>query len=172
MRRPAAALGAAVVVASLAAATTPACSRNSGHRLVLDGRPRYPDAQGVVDRVDVHRITLDGGRTYKVSPSLQSFSSISLQTVPLLQRQGQYVQIGLRGHTMVWIAAIGSVVRLPTEHVVFYNGQLADTPPHRVVFRDGTVLDLADGVTSPVRTGFVRAEIDPSTHKVRRVSLP
>ena len=171
VRRPGLAAAAVLTVAAVTAAA-PACSGRPGHRLVLDGRPRYPDTQGVVERVDVHRITLDGGRTYSVSRSLQSFSSMSLQTVPLLQRRGQYVQIGLRGHTMVWIAAIGSVVRLPSQHVVFYNGQLAATPPHRIVFRDGTVLDLAGGVTSPVRTGFVRAEIDPSTHRVRRVALP
>ena len=35
-----------------------------------------------------------------------------------------------------------------------------------------TVLQLADGVTSPVGTGFVRAELDPSLHRVRALVLP
>ena len=42
----------------------------------------------------------------------------------------------------------------------------------RAVFRDGTVLSLAEGVTSPVTGALVRAEIDPGRHEVRALVLP
>jgi hypothetical protein len=161
-----------------------ACSRGGdGHRLVLDGRPRLPDAEGVVESISFTRITLDGGRSYAVSKKLQSFSTYDLGAVPMLQRQGQYVQIGLDGRTVTWMAGIGVVVRAPGQApVVFYNGHLLrvdDFGGHpeapggrRAVFRDGTVLRLADSVTSPVSEGLVRAEIDPDRHEVRALVLP
>jgi hypothetical protein len=167
-RRPAVlALAVATMVALVA------CGGDNGPKpIALDGTPRYPDAQGVVDRVSVTSITLDGHRTYKVSKKLQSFSTSTLQTLPLLQRKGQYVQVGLDGDTMVWIANVGAI--LPVEPpAVYYQGRLLRTDAQRrLVFRDGTVLPLAPGVTSPVPTGFVRADIDPAAHVVRGVVEP
>jgi hypothetical protein len=126
----------------------------------------------VVTSVSVRRITLDGGRTFDVSRKLQSFSTYTLETVPLLRRRGQYVQIGVHGNTMTWIGTIGAVVPVQPP-VVFYSGRLLRTDSQRrLVFRDGTVLRLAGEVTSPVPTGVVRAEIDPAKHDVRRVAVP
>ena len=149
------------------------CPRAVDHRVVLDGRPRLPDAEGVVESISFTRITLDGGRSYPVSKKLQSFSTYDLGAVPMLQRQGQYVQIGLDGRTVAWMAGIGVVVRAPGQApVVFYNGHLLRVEGRRAVFRDGTVLRLADSVTSPVTEGLVRAEIDPARHEVRALVLP
>lgn len=149
-----------------------ACGGSSVKPIPLDGTPRYPDAEGIVQAVDVHHITLDGGRTYKVSPNLQSFSTYTLETLSLLGRKGQYVQVGLHRGTMTWIAAIGAPVPLQPP-VVFYNGRLTriDSSGH-LVFRDGTVLRLGLSVTSPTTSGVVRAEIDPTAHVVRRVVIP
>jgi len=148
------------------------CSKGDGHRLVLDGRPRLPDAEGVVERISFQRITLDGGRSYGVRKDLQSFSTYDLAAVPMLHRLGQYVQLGLDGKKVTWMAMIGEVVRGAAAPVAYYNGVLVRLDGDRAIFRDGTVLQLGDGVTSPVETGFVRAELDPSVHRVRALVLP
>jgi hypothetical protein len=149
------------------------CSRSAGDELVLDGRPRHPDAEGVVEQVSFDRITLDGGRSYGVASDLQSFSTYDLAAVPMLHRLGQYVHLGLDGNEVEWMAGIGVVVRNPaTPPVVYYNGVLVRFDDDRAIFRDGTVLRLADGVTSPVASGLVRAELDPSLHRVRALVLP
>jgi hypothetical protein len=70
------------------------------------------------------------------------------------------------------MAMIGEVIRGVGPPVVYYNGVLLRLDGDRAIFRDGTVLQLADGVTSPVETGFVRAELDPSLHRVRALVLP
>lgn len=142
------------------------CS-GGGDRLVLDGRPRYPDAEGVVSVVTLERLTLDGGRSWPLRRDLQSFSTYDLGATPVLQRQGQYVHVGLRGKEVAWVAGIGVVVAVERP-VVFYNGHLLRVDgKRRAVFRDGTVLRLAGGVRSPSPEGPVRAEIDPAAHRVR-----
>ena len=45
------------------ALTLAGCARSDSHRLVLDGRPRPPDAEGVVEKISFDSVTLDGGRT-------------------------------------------------------------------------------------------------------------
>ena len=160
-----------VALLLLAGALLAGCSRNGGGRLVLDGRPRTPDAEGVVEQISFDRIVLDGGRSYGVRKDLQSFSTYDLAAVPMLVRLGQYVQLGLDGKKVAWMAGIGVVVRTGAPPVVYYNGVLVRRDGDRAVFRDGTVLRLADGVTSPVETGFVRAEIDPAQHRVRALVL-
>ena len=137
-------------------------------QLVLDGRPRMPDAEGVVEKISATRITLDGGRSYGVRGDLQSFSTYDLAPVPMLHRLGQYVQLGLDGDNVAWMAGVGLVVRAsPAPPVVFYNGRLVRIDSgRRAIFRDGTVLLLAPGVRSTVDEGLVRAEIDPSRHRV------
>jgi hypothetical protein len=140
---------------------------------VLDGSPRMPDVEGVVEHISFERITLDGGRSYGVSKELSSFSTYDLAAVPMLHRQGQYVQLGLDGRQVVWMAGIGVVVRAPgTAPVVFYNGYLSRLEGRRAIFRDGTVLRLGRGVESPRPSGQVRAEIDPEAHAVRALVLP
>jgi hypothetical protein len=150
------------------------CANSDGdsHRVVLDGRPRFPDVEGVVERISFENITLDGGRSYGVRKDLQSFSTYDLAAVPMLHRLGQYVQLGLDGKKVAWMAMIGEVVRGAAAPVVYYNGVLLRLDGDRAIFRDGTVLQLADGVTSPVETGFVRAELDPAVHRVRALVLP
>jgi len=151
------------------------CSGRSGggHRLVLDGRPRPPDAEGLVVQVSFERITLDGGRSYGVRKDLQSFSTYDLAAVPMRQRLGQYVQLGLSGQKVAWMAGIGVVVRRPdAPPVVYYNGVPVRREGSRLIFRDGTVLQLADGVTLPASPGLVRAELDPALHTVRAVVVP
>jgi hypothetical protein len=148
------------------------CAKSDGDRLVLDGRPRTPDAEGVVEQISFERVTLDGGRSYGVQKDLQSFSTYDLAAVPMLHRLGQYVQLGLNGKKVAWLAGIGVVVRGDAPPVVFYNGFLLRRDGDRAIFRDGTVLRLADGVTSPVETGLVRAELDPAQHTVRALVLP
>ena len=148
------------------------CARSDGHRVVLDGRPRPPDAEGVVEKISFESVTLDGGRTFGVRKDLQSFSTYDLAAVPMLQRLGQYVQLGLDGKKVAWMAMIGEVVRGTAVPVVYYNGVLVRLDVDRAIFRDGTVLQLADGVTSPVETGLVRVELDPALHRVRALVLP
>ena len=162
----------AAVLAAMALLT--ACSRgDASSDLVLDGRPRPPDAEGVVEKISFEEITLDGGRTYEVSKELQSFSTYDLAAVPMLHRLGQYVHLGLDGKQVVWMAGIGVVVRTSgAPPVVYYNGHLLRREGRRANFRDGTVLQLAEGVTAPVETGLVRAEIDPAHHEVRALVLP
>jgi hypothetical protein len=142
-------------------------------RFALDGSPRFPDAEGVVERISVDRITLDGGRSYDVAPDLASFSTYDLRATPMLHRKGQYVQLGLDGDTTEWMAGIGVVVRAPEKApVVYFNGYLLKVQDGRAIFRNGTVLRLAKGVASPVPEGRVRAEIEPARHVVRALVLP
>ncbi len=148
------------------------CTKSDSKQLVLDGRPRVPDVEGVVEQVSFEQVALDGGRSYEVRKDLQSFSTYDLAAVPMLQRSGQYVHLGLDGKKVAWMAMIGEVVRGAGAPVVYYNGFLVRLDGDRAVFRDGTVLQLADGVTSPVETGLVRAELDPALHRVRSVVLP
>lgn len=90
----------------------------------------------------------------------------------MLHRLGQYVQLGLNGKKVEWMAGIGVVVRGEAPPVVYYNGVLVRVDGDRAIFRDGTVLKLADGVTSPVESGLLRAELDPALHRVRALVLP
>ena len=158
-----------IVVGALLLAS---CATSDTDRLVLDGRPRPPDAEGVVEKISFESVTLDGGRTFEVRKDLQSFSTYDLAAVPMLHRLGQYVQLGLRDKKVAWMTMIGGVVEGGAAPVVYYNGVLLRLEGDRAIFRDGTVLRLIDGVTSPVEAGFVRAELDPSLHRVRALVLP
>ena len=148
------------------------CAKRHDERLVLDGRPRIPDVEGVVEQISFDRVTLDSGRSFPVQKDLQSFSTYDLAAVPMLHRLGQYVQLGLNGKKVAWMAGIGVVVRGAAPPVVYYNGVLLRLESDRAIFRDGTVLQLADGVTSPVQSGQVRAELDPSLRRVRVLVQP
>jgi hypothetical protein len=148
------------------------CTEGEDDRLVLDGRPRIPDAEGVVEQISFEQITLDGGRRYQVQKDLQSFSTYTLEAVPMLHRLGQYVQLGLDGNQVTWMAGIGVVVRSNALPVVFYNGVLLRREGRRAIFRDGTVLQLAQGVQPPVDQGLLRAEVDPVLHTVRALVVP
>lgn len=141
--------------------------------VVLDGTPRLPDDEGVVTDLDVDglSLTLDGKRSYQVSEQLRSFSALDLSIQPLAGAKDAYVQVGLNGRTVVWLGRISKVV--PTEPPsAFYVGRFKRVEQsdegRRVVFGEGTVLSLADGVEPPAGSEgqVVQAEIDPAAHRV------
>ena len=159
-----------LVVAAVTVILVLAGCRDGGpDALVLDGSPRYGDDEGVVTAVTRERLTLDGRRTFEVSPQLRAFSTRTLDAVPLLGRQGQYVLVGLDGDTVVWVASVGGVLRVPGQRpVAYYTGDLERVVNGRAEFADGTVLRVAAGVRAPP-PGRVRAEIDVDGHVVRRL---
>lgn len=116
---------------------------------------------------DFSTITLDGDRTYGVQPDVQSFSSLDGSVQQLLQRKGQYVQVGLKGNNVRWIAGIAALVHTAGKApVLYYSGNLTAVRRGKVIFEDGTVLTLADGVEPPAGALRVRATVDPSAHVV------
>jgi hypothetical protein len=145
------------------------CSRKDA--LVLDGSPRPPDVEGVVTHVNEREIQLDGGRRYDLSRQLRSFSTYTLETLPVLQTAGRYVQLGLDDGTVTWVATIGAVITT-AERVVAYTGELIDRDDDRLVFRDGTVLQLEHGVPVPSPPARVVVDLDPASHLATRVRRP
>lgn len=138
--------------------------------IVLDGSPRYPTDQGVATEMSFDQVTLDGERTYKVSKHLRSFSTATLKIEPMLRREGQYVLIGAEGDTITWMAGVAQVVPEPVP-TVYYTGTLIRIDgDRRLIFRDGTVLQLAEGYEPEVTSGPVLVKIDVETHRVRAVS--
>lgn len=141
--------------------------------VVLDGSPRFPDDEGVVTALDVEglSLTLDGERSYQVSEQLRSFSALDLSIQPLAGAKDAYVQVGLDGRTVVWLGRVAKVV--PTKPPrVFYVGRFARVEDsedgRRVVFREGTVFALAEGVEPPAEAvdKVLQVEIDPAAHTV------
>ncbi len=162
---------AAVVVTLVAASGLGACKQGAGTAAVkLDGSPRFPDDQGIVTAVSARQLTLDGRRTYKLSPHLQSFAAVSLATLPVLQTKGQYVHVGLHSTTVTWLGRLADVIH--TDHdAVFYVGHLVRLQDRDLVMRDGTVLRLAQDVAAPQRVGVdVTVEIDPARHAVVKIT--
>jgi hypothetical protein len=144
------------------------CNRGGPQRLVLDGRPRFPDAEGLVSAVTFKKLVLDGGREYRITRDLQCFSTYTLAAVPLLQRKGQYVQVGLDGDRVAWLASISAVVK-GDQPTVYYTGHLLRVDKkRRAIFRDGTVFKLKRGVEPP-HTGFLEVAVDPTAHVVREL---
>jgi hypothetical protein len=64
------------------------------------------------------------------------------------------------------------VVQGAAAPVVYYNGVLLRLEGDRAIFRDGTVLQLAEDVVPPVGQGLLRAELDPASRTVRSLVLP
>ena len=147
-----------------------ACGDDGPAPLVLDGSPRSPDDEGLVTEVALDAITLDGERTYGVSDELRSFSAVDLSTVPLLFSDGQYVQLGLDGDTVVWLGAVARPVGLdpPVVYLTDAVASVGGEGDERVVtFEGGTVLRLAEGTEVPEAGTAVRAEIDARAGVVR-----
>jgi len=160
------AVGAALLLAGCGSDGDP------GPGIRLDGSARYPDDQGIATELSFEQVTLDGKRTYKVSKRLAAFSTVTATLEPMLNREGQYIQIGVEGDTMVWMAGVAAVVRLPQGPRVFYTGTLRRVDDRgRLVFRDGTVWEVADDVEVPeARSGLqLQLEIDPAVHRVVRI---
>lgn len=141
--------------------------------MVLDGSARVADDEGVVTKLDLEgkSLTLDDERSYQVSEQVRSFSALDLSIQPLADAEGAYVQVGLDGETVVWLGRIAKVV--PTKPPrVFYVGRFTriedSDKGRRVVFGEGTVLSVADGVEPPegAEGQIVQAEIDPAERRV------
>lgn len=139
--------------------------------LVLDGSPRVPDDEGVATALDRQGLTLDGERTYELSDELASFSTSTLAAEPFIQRRGQYVQVGLAGDTVVWMAGFAAVLPVAGTDSVFYTGTYENQVEGRATFADGTTLRVADGV-QPLEPGTeVQAQIDATTHEIIAVTI-
>ena len=112
-----------------------------------------------------------------MSEQLRSFSALDLSIQPLADAKDAYVQVGLDGRTIVWLGRIAKVV--PTDPPrVFYVGRFSrvedSADGRRIVFGEGTVLPLADGVEPPAGSDgqVLQAEIDPAAHQVIALRAP
>jgi hypothetical protein len=135
----------------------------------LDGTPRIPNDEGVITAMadDLSTFTLDDVRMYRTDASMQSFSTVDGSTQPLKRRLHQYVQVGLRGTTALWVAGIAAVVASDGRPgIAYYTGAPARVSNREVDFADGTVLTLATGVDPPPAGALVLATIDVASHKV------
>lgn len=149
-----------------------ACSPDSeGEPFRLDGSPRYPDDQGVLTEVSFDEITLDGERTYTVSENLRSFSTMTQKLEPMLSRRGQFVQVGLDGDEVIWMAGFARVVPGDPPSV-YYTGRLVDVDEDLgiAIFRDGTVLQLSRDLDVEVSEGEVVARINAETGRIVELS--
>lgn len=152
----------------MVALTLAACGGGGDARpFALDGSPRVPDDEGIATQVSLQEVTLDGERTYKLAKSLRSFSTYTLKLEPVLGRKGHYVQVGLDGDEVVWLAGIALPVAGDgdTPPSVYYSGTLAERDGDRLIFEDGTVLTAADDLPE-LPEGKVTVRIDPKTHRV------
>jgi hypothetical protein len=170
----------AALVALLLVLAPAACGDDDGGSsdstpyIELDGSPRHPDEEGVLVEVadDFSTLTLDGDRTYDVAEDLQCFATQDGATVPLLQRVGEYVQVGIEDDTVVWVASIADVVDGPESDVVYYVGDVVDLVDGALIFDDGTVLQVSAALDLPAPPddrARITATIDPNQRVVTAV---
>ncbi len=135
----------------------------------LDGSPRLPDAEGIVQTASINGITLDGERRFAVSKKLISFSTYNYKPVQLASTIGAYVQVGTNDDTVVWLSKVGPVRTDDAGHkTVQYQGDLVAVDGARLTFKDGTVLRLAKGLKPPADPlGPTYAVIDAAKHVVQ-----
>jgi len=134
--------------------------------VALDGTPRYPGDQGIATTINRNHIILDGKRTYRVSKKFASFSTVTLQSEPMRNREHQYVLLGRSGKTATWMAGVGDVIPTPTPRA-YYQGVLKRvTTKRELIFRDGTVLLLRRRVPLPRLGIALTAVIDARRHDV------
>jgi hypothetical protein len=137
--------------------------------VVLDGRPRYPDDEGLLKAVNTKELRIDG-RRYQVSQNIQAFSSSTTETVSLLSRLGQYAQVGVNGKKVVWIAMYSAAAELPGRpKLAFHVGTLVRVDKGRGIFKDGSVLKLGSSQAPANLPASVRAEIDVARHRVDKL---
>lgn len=158
-----------VAAASALALAGVACGGSDGVAVKLDGSPRRPDVEGVVRKASAKGVTLDGNRTYDVSSKLMTFSTYNHKLVPLASMIGAYVQGGLDGDTIEWLAKVGPVATDATGHrTVQYQGTLVRVDGSVLVFKDGTVLRLDKNLKAPEDAlGPVYVVIDAEKHVVQ-----
>lgn len=133
---------------------------------ILDKGPRYPTDEGVVTDINFERMELDGSRVYRISEAIESFTTRSHDVTPLLSWKNRYVHVGVNDQReAIWVAGIGVVTGDP--RVVVYTGAFERVDAKgRAIFRDGTVLQLGEGVQAPSKKTEVVVNIDPSKHAV------
>ncbi|MGQ0434040.1 MAG: hypothetical protein ACT452_16740 [Microthrixaceae bacterium] len=157
----------AVAVVAVALATACSSASSGVDPLRLDGSPRVPDAEGIasIARPDLIEVS---GQQYKVSPDLIVFSTHDLSVTPLVRWEGSYVQVGLRGKTVVWLAGVAGIMtgEPPSADL---SGQVASIDGDRLVLRGGTVLTLGGGVEAPGPGSLVIVRLDPIRGVVREV---
>lgn len=165
-------LGAALVLAACGGGDS-ARAGDSGRFVALDGSPRVADDAGVVTAIDPDFATLaiDGERVYEIHDEVQSFASMDGTTLPLRDRLGQYVHVGVEDGTIVWVGSIGSVLRVEGEReTVVYLGSIAgfDGEARQLRMRDGTVFVVADEVDA---TSVVGPEPDQPLPATLRIDV-
>jgi hypothetical protein len=138
--------------------------------LHLDGRPRIPADEGIATALSRDRITLDGRRSYDVSPELRAFSTYTLALEPMIGRKGQYVQVGLQGDTMVWMAGVARPLDVDGERSVYYRGTFVGEERGRYAFEDGTTFAPGRGVKVPAKGRSVTVRIDARSHRIVAIS--
>jgi hypothetical protein len=155
-------------LATSAVITMGACG-SSSPVVKLDGSPRTPDVEGIVEKASINGVTLDGNRSYGVSKKLISFSTYNRKPVALVSTIGAYVQGGLRGGKVVWLAKVGPAPADANGHrTVQYQGDLVSISGSRLTFKDGTVLTLGKGLRAPGdATGPTYIVIDAEKHVVQ-----
>lgn len=145
---------------------TGACSNT---REPFDEKTRFPDDAGFVSRIDFQFVQLDGERRYRISPQVESFTSRQHKVTALLSwKNGWYVHLGLEevdgDKEVAWIAGIGLQ---PESGEVLYPGVFDRLEKGKVIFKEGTVLTLAEGVEAAASRGDeVLATIDAKTDLV------
>lgn len=146
-----------------------ACSSGSGGgaSLVLDGSPRVPDAEGIasIARADLIEVA---GKQYEVSPDLVAFSTHDMALTPLVRWQGSYVQVGLDGDTVVWLAGVAGIIS-GDRPVAEFTGQIDTVDGDQIVLEGGTVVTLAEGAKAYPPGAFVIVRLDPITGLVREL---
>lgn len=155
----------AVVAVSVAAALLVACGRDAKPSVKLDGSPRVPNVEGVVEKVTREVVVLDGDRTYELDPSLQSFSTYNLASASVFDRLGQYVHLGVDGDRAYWMAGIGTVTAGESASV-YYVGVFEKEVDGRAVFEDGTTLKLSKGADMPKAGTRVRVLVSVSQRSI------
>lgn len=136
--------------------------------------PYFPDDRGVVTSISVEEIEIDGKRTYPISSFVQSFSTYKPKELrPVLLWKSRYVHVGLdAARTAIWIAGVGVVDNSVVPPIVFYaNGELKSIDENNnLIFADGTVLKLQEGLESPNVGDRLTASIDASKDLVVKIA--
>ena len=149
-----------------------ACGRGEPEAdIALDGTPREPDRAGVVSKVTLEAVTIDG-ETIELSKKLLAFSTYTLAATPVLHSDGAYVHVGVSDGKVVWLAVIGRSVRgAGGASDVFYTGTVkrVDAKAKEVTFVDGTVLQAAPDVDIPAAGSQLLVTIDVAHDRITAV---
>lgn len=136
--------------------------------------PYYADDRGIVTSISVDEVEIDGKRTYPISSFVQSFSTYKpKEPRPVLMWKNRYVHVGLDdAKTAIWIAGVGVVDTSVVPPTVFYaNGRLLRVDKNNnLIFADGTVLKLQEGIDVPTAGENLTLTIDANKDLVIKVA--